>query len=366
MKIGILTFHKAINYGAVLQAWALQYFLKTQGFNCKIIDYHCIPVENNYKPFSFLTLKKQPPLDVAARVLSGLRHFQHIRRRTQKFNAFINENFSLVSMLDISTLNAIIVGSDQIWNPSLTGGTLDDTFLLINKEFSHCAKLSYAASSETSFISGPQHLLKLTTALEDFDWISVREKSLAELLSQKATISVCTTVDPTLLLDANDYEPIIVFPRIKHPYIFVYQVNYNNSAMAIAHKKAEELGCDIIYLNSRFSFRRKEKNICCDVGPKEFLGLIKNAAYVITTSFHGLVFSMLFKKQFIVPRIEHMGRQINLLKLLNLQDRIIENVADETEAIGSDINYNDIDYLEMERIKNESIKFIQRINGLSK
>lgn len=334
-QIGILTFHRAVNYGAVIQTWALYKFLTIHNFNVNIIDYHCKSIENTYEVFSFRKLKSLPYKGKLKYFASQLLNAFNIYRRRIKFKKFLASEIPVINLDNIECIDSYIVGSDQVWNPVLTGG-LDEMFLLNSPVLSNKKRIAYAASSEPSCLK-ESDIITLGTALAQFNAVSVREKSLRNLFSTSLNIKVCT--DPTFLLQQNDYEEITENRLIAEPYLFVFQVVKSKETMKIAKELASKYDLKIRYLNSRFDIFASTSNVRYNIGPKEFLSLIKYASYVVTTSFHGTALSIIFKKQFVFVNTGKANRQLNLLEDLNLSDRIVWNKIPENL---NDINYDHI------------------------
>lgn len=339
MRIGILTFHNAVNYGAVLQCWALYKRLSLLNHEVFIIDYFSHFIKEQYSVFSWNCLKRKTLKGKVTycgiHILRGMK----IYNRNIKFDLFSKKEFTYIKTDEInSNLNAVITGSDQVWNTLLTGG-YDNMYFLEFPIDSYIRKISFAASSE--FIHFREELsrnVKMRNAISRIHYLSVREEALAEELRHKIGKDIQVVSDPTLLLTAEQYESITAKRLIEEQYIFVFQVVYSSHTMKIAKKIARERRLRIIYVNARYMFFHKEKNIRISIGPSEFLSLIKYSSFVITTSFHGTAFSIIYRKQFYTVKTPCMSRQINLLETLGLSERIIMNI--------SNINNNDIEYLE--------------------
>lgn len=338
-KIGILTFHRAINYGAVLQAWALFKRIKDELYEVSIIDYRPNSIELTYKPFSFKKLFENNSLkSQLLYLLDRIFKYRMICVRNQAFINFRNENLKIEGINKIQDFDVLISGSDQVWNPNLTKG-LDKFYYLNIPAKEGVKKISYGASSELAYF---EELIKkqkafLVKNLNSFNAISVREVALSDALSKHIEKKIDVVLDPTLLLSAEDYEEIISKPLEKNPYILVYQVVDKGETMKIAKKIAKERKLKIIFLNSKYRFYKRTTNLKGSIGPSEFLSLFKNASYIVTTSFHGTIFSIIFKKNFYTVVGNHSTRQTNLLNQLNLSSRILTNIDDLGET--TDIEY---------------------------
>jgi hypothetical protein len=329
-KIGILTFHRAVNYGAVLQTWALFKRIKDAGPEVSIIDYRPNSIELTYKPFSFIKLfeNKSPKAQVLY-LLDHIFKYRMICIRNQAFANFRNENLKIDGIDKIKDFDVLISGSDQVWNPNLTKG-LDKFYYLNIPAKEGVKKISYGASSELAYFKEliTNHKDFLVKNLNSFNAISVREPALSDVLSKYIKKNIDVVLDPTLLLNAEDYEEIITMPLEKEPYVLVYQVVDKKETMRIARKISNERKLKIIFLNSRYRFYKRTTNLKGSIGPSEFLSLFKNASYIVTTSFHGTIFSIIFKKNFYTVVGKHSSRQTNLLNQLNLSSRILTKITD--------------------------------------
>lgn len=334
MKVGIITFHRAINYGAVLQCWALQKFIRNIGHKSYVLDYRCSYLENQYKTFDLQALKCGGLKHSTAYILSRIRHFHNISKRNEAFRSFQEKHLSLLNIDKVKFLDAIIAGSDQIWNPKLTGG-LDDFYLLQNEAFADIKKIAYAVSGEIKCFER-RDVDSIKSILGSFSSLSFREKALSKLFFNEKSDEISICVDPTMLLAESDYAEIEAGRLIGDEYLFLYQVVPSNDAVVYAKKFAKSKNLRFVYLNSKFDFFSSENNVGCDVGPSEFLSLIKHASFVVTTSFHGLVFSIIYKRQFAFFKSGKTERQENLLKMVSLESRIIN----DSQVLNEQIDYN--------------------------
>lgn len=326
MKIGIITFHRAENFGAVLQAYALQRYLEGIGYDVRIIDYHCPNIEAMYHIWnpSILFLRKNVYLSLKA-YCARFSHLRDRRERKDKFRAFRNEHLHISPITVIDSFDAIITGSDQVWNLHLTGG-FDKTYFLSTIGNNVVKKISYAASSDRD----PDDLLlknkeAVTRALNDFSAISVREERFKDDICRfiDKPISVCC--DPTFLIGVNEYDCLEIKPQEKD-YVLVYHMNESRVASAAADLLACELNCQIIEIHG--SYPKGIKNDGrhkVNLGPSEILGYIRNAKHIITTSFHGISLSIIHEKSFWLVDKGDNNRQKNLLSCLGLNDRLISD-----------------------------------------
>lgn len=331
MKVGVITFHSANNYGATLQTWALQKVLKNLGCDAGVIHYHPDVIDRLYDPM----LMKKGINRLLKRLSLSIFNRQSLKRY-DKFQRFLDNNLQLLG--DFRTyeelkkaklgLDAYITGSDQVWNPTHIGGYNPAYFL----EFAEPGKkkLSYAASIGSDTIH-PKYREDMRRALSSFTGISVREASIQEAVQELSDQPVHVVLDPTLLLAKEDYEDIKVKKEKKEPYILVYSIEKNSQVNALANKISVSLGMPIIQRRPLPGLiNEQEPFYTADAG--EFVGLIEAADYVVTNSFHGTVFSILYGKPFVSMLHSDTGsRTLDLLTELGLQSHILYDIKDFTD-----------------------------------
>lgn len=322
MKIGIVTLFNVPNYGAILQAYALAAYLKKQG--------HDILLFNVESP------KKNPFIYKLKRLIK-LRFIDQFQR---KYYPTITSNLE-------EKVDLYMVGSDQVWNPEITKTVYDKYFLSFAL---HGKKVAYAASFGTQEWEF-EHLSKqVSNLLRDFSHITVREEQGKALLQQNFHIRSKSVLDPCFLLEAKDYLFEKKMPLSSYPLLVSYKLCYDRMFSLRMSNLSRKLGCRKKELRSRYiSFLPdcKELNInYCRV--EEWIYWIASSRYVVTDSFHGLVFSLLFRKQFVLfPSIPKRSSRIdNLLEKLNLSSRKV-NSFKEAEILFKEapIAYSQIDEL---------------------
>ena len=326
MNIGILTFHCAYNYGAVLQCYALQKHLESLGFNVTIINYTPFYLASKRPKVNLRTFVNRHPILSLNRYISFTSKLQ---RQFDKFLEFSDlhlnlskkcKNYDQLSSV-ISSLDTIIIGSDQVWSETFNGK--DSVWYGQFPNFKGRV-ITYAASAGdvNKFKTNIPEVLE---AIKRFDSISVREVDLQNTLSEYGVNDAVTVVDPTLLLDMKSWSVFFDKPIESEKYILVYQgrdddalMNYAKSLGTIHHCKV--ISCDF-YANSF-----QDGISQCVAGPKEFLNLVHNAFCVITSSFHGTALSILLETRFFAFFKGDGGdiRAKALLESLNLCNRIID------------------------------------------
>ena len=342
MKIGILTFHSAINYGAVLQAYGLQEYLKSLGHEVYIIDYRPQYLKDPYQLFQWkFKVEDSFMSNLKSLIRESLVMPIRIVRKS-KFQQFINQYLNIYSWKDnLNVFDAFIFGSDQIWNPKITKG-LDDIFLGKFKEAKGKKLIAYAASVGAVQNLSQNEFEKLTFYLNGFNRIGLREKTLYEKIS-KVNCNVFITIDPVLLAGKDIFQKIAVDVKNERPYLLLFTLGRDEYAVKEAYKIAEQKSLDVIeIISSKESLYNR--NIKQMLSPTEFLGYVKMAAYVVTSSFHGTVFSILFHKNFNVIGSDkiHGERIIQLLNSIGLLNRF--KMYNESEILDvAEVKYDECD-----------------------
>ena len=344
MKIGIITFQRAHNLGAQFQMYALYSFLRLQGHDVAILDYYCPMIEDGYIK-EFPTWKRYVSKNIyagLARLCSEIvGHFYYQKKKRMAFECFLNDFFVLTERFDAPNnlptgFDVLITGSDQVWNYKLTGGRKEPYFLDNNREGRFPSKrIAYAPSIERSqfdsFVSDKEYINGI---LSKFDWVSVREKSLAELLKSTIDIKADTVIDPTFLLSREDYLKIAIRPQVSN-FLCLYRVTQNKNLYKTAKKIAKERGLKIIYAHSSGITTDKAGAY----GPREMLGLLCYADVIVTSSFHGTAFSIINRKDFYSVYDVPSVRVQDLLAELHLSERMITATTPYTSF--SSITYDE-------------------------
>ncbi|MEL7568243.1 MAG: polysaccharide pyruvyl transferase family protein [Dehalobacterium sp.] len=375
MKIGILTFHYAINYGAVLQTYATQKWLLKQGIESDIINYVPIEQESKYHPDiikkNYLVNFKFNPLRSIARLVKyKLLTERDYVEKTNKFNIFIENNLKMTHIIkckeELSYLNndgydGFICGSDQIWNPEITK-EFDKTYFcdFVNESIK---RIAYAASAgDTSILSQAEYKKDFFRLIKNFNFIGVRERSLADFIVDESDMNAIVTLDPTLLLEKDDYEEVTAsLQHIDKNYVLIYQLARTTKAKEIAAQIAKERNLEIIELCGMLYNKPHSKDIICNAGPSEMLGFIRDASYVVTNSFHGTTLSIIYQKDFsTILSKKRNSRIIDLLESLKLSNRIVRE--DTKDIVTNSINYT-IHLEFLEGMKKQSYEFLKKSIG---
>ena len=308
-KIGIITVQKAPeNYGACLQCYALWKFIKDQGYECELIDL--------VRPWSpdYLVSKrfkeKQPQAkkSLYKKIIKCLIGSKPIIKKVpaendsfQAFNAQMDYSrtyYSVDSLYDNPPVyDVYIAGSDQIWNPLMP--FINEPYFLTFAPKGK-KKISYASSFAVKEI--PEGLWNdYSDWLTDYDAISVRERSGVDIVKNFFGRDATIVADPTMLLARKEWENLLVPPKSQEKFLFVYTLQYNQQIVDKAISFAEDKGLVVyVIVSSTTGVKPEQKrgvHFITTAGPKEWLGFIYSAEYVITDSFHGSVFSFLFSKK---------------------------------------------------------------------
>lgn len=361
MKIAIITFHRALNYGAVLQAFALQKKLEDMGHKAVILDH------NNKKIASINSVLRIGDNKNIIHIIKELVNapFRLIRKR--KFEDFVSGKLKIypIEEYTLSDINdnfdIFITGSDQVWNPYLTDH--DDAYFL---DFVNLPekKVSYAASIGIKCFSDDDRI-KVGKMLQSFAKISVREQSAKDLLQNIVNIPIKVVVDPTLLVDRTVYADWIEKDN-KGKYIFVYSLNSEVNLMTSVFELAEKENLKILYIcNELYDIKKhinKRIHHVLNPSPERFISLLANAEYVATNSFHGTVFSIIFHKQFLCETDygkSKNGRVIDLLRECGLSERIVGDYA---------LWQKNIEWCEVDRklkcLQSSSVAYIKELTGM--
>lgn len=368
-KIGILTYHFTNNYGGLLQAYSLKTFLKNIGYKVDFINYVPKHVEQGDKYiniFNLKNLKKNIKIFYMKVINFYLNNFLD-KKFLLKFDNFRKKKLGINSnkinnskdLKNISTKYKILIaGSDQIWNTSEQFG-LDKNYFL---DFStNTINISYAASFGKNQIEKKYHH-EVKNLIKNFNKISVREKSGSNILKKLTTNKVTLTPDPTFLI--NNFDSLLPKNKFfKDDYIFCYNLRSDYLARKLSLFLSKKYNLPIL---SPFNINRRWPQIGKTVypGPEEWLSLMKNSKFIVTNTFHGVVFSILFKKKFIATELpknkKHYGDRVRfLLKELDLDDRLLKiyNPKKINKLLKNNINWNKVK-LKTNKLKEKGTNFL--------
>lgn len=359
MKIGILTFHRALNYGAVLQCFALYKTLSMKGFDVEVIDYRPESIEKYRMAFSQQAFKNIKGIISRLRYIFSCLLLVCSKRKTRKkFDAFLIDNMKYSKVVKNATeipsyYDVIFFGSDQIWNPELLNGF--DPVYYGQFPKGKTKFITYAASIGRLGVITESSSRLFEEFIRKYDKISVRENALGKFLHEKYAINSETVCDPSLLLEKESYEKIAKKTNEQN-YLLIFEQFRNPDAYSLAKRIAKQIGASVITISAETNPLRYSPCKCIsEVSPAEFLGYIKYAKCIITSSFHVTSFSIIMQKDFYTTmRANNNDRVETILGIAGLSERLIDAKGD--------IKFSSIDYSgvksRLDSYKENSLKFI--------
>ncbi len=343
-KAGIITFHASHNYGSVLQTYALQTKINELGFECEIINFRTNRQKDIYSLFT-----KRKGLRYILKNAAHMVFYRDLRKKHDRFENFIinNLNISLQKyenfeqiMQDPPLYDFYISGSDQIWNP--IPADFDWAYYL---PFVRTGKrIAYAPSfGPIGKIEDINIKRYVGDYIKNYDYISVREEHSKKIADSLANCNAKIVLDPTLLLNNMHWQTLTKDSTNLYPeYILFYTLFADREMIEIVSEISKKLQLPVIITNltNQYDFFAPFKKQL-NTGPNEFLSLIRKANLVCTSSFHGTIFSIIFKRPFLAIRGIRDKRISSLLKLTKLENRTIDLAnAKEKINIAYEIDYS--------------------------
>lgn len=356
MKIGILTMPLHINYGGILQAYALKIVLERMGHEVCVINE---PYHRERLPFKkfWLTYLKRVVKKMLFRKNVHLFLEEYENRIypivSQHITPFVKHYFKTIDVEDVVSANnchqfdALVVGSDQIWRP-LYYPKIEYAFFSFAEDW-NVKRISYAASFGSDIweysVNQTEECARLASK---FDAISVREDSGVMLCKKYLGTNAIHVLDPTMLLLNQDYDELIKTPEIKHSTkgtLVTYILDETDDIRQIVKRVAKISGYKIVHANSKFEDREAELSERIQPSIEQWLTTIKEADFVIADSFHACVFSIIYKRNFIVVRNKTRGatRIESLLNMFHLENRIVDGDVSLETVLNSPIDYESVD-----------------------
>lgn len=336
MKIGILTFYRPINYGAVLQACATSNIvLQKIGMEGELIDYRLPRIEIYRKPFCLSRISRYN--GISAKLINSIKDIIKIPirgRQNSLFDDFINKylNTSKRTYYSYEELveycqgyDAYLVGSDLVWSPLMTDGLDPAYFLSFVDNRSNKKRIAYAPSIGSTNLTDEQRAF-FAEHLQYLDCISVREQTSAYLLQEMTEKRIEVVLDPTLLTVKSDWEAYYnQAPIFPNNYIFAFTLEESPIVTNAVNELARQYDCEIVASGTKKPYKAKKVTyLRHSYGPSDFLNIVKNARSIVTNSYHGCAFSLIFHKDFYcIPHSTRGVRMIDLMNSLNLTDRIV-------------------------------------------
>lgn len=365
-KYGIISlniYEKDNNWGSILQSYALQTALLKIGYSADIINIcpKCInPLEAKYP------IVRAFPFRIGTFVYSfrnSVLNFKTYIERDKKFKQFIKKYYKSTQKYNeknfpIKEYDGFIIGSDIVWNIDFTNG-FDDLYFCNLPEMKKLNNISYAPSLCDRLLTEEEEKT-FENRLKNFNHISIREKSLVEYVSKFTNKMVENVVDPTLLLDEEDYSKFLLDRIIKDDYVLVYTVPTDKGLVDFALDYAKKTRKKVVTIEC-LTIQKKNKECISfnNAGIEEWLTLIKYADHIFTNSFHACIFSLLFKKQFhTVFRDPGKTKIADLCDSLNIKN-YSEKKQDYLFDMKSNINYDEI-YKKLSSMKKKSIDYLNK------
>lgn len=355
-KVGIITYHHYYNYGTVLQAYALQKAIDgIEGYDSEIIDYRVSEEKKLSKwQLILLRIKRLPVYVLEWKRVRALKKYAGVfSAKKLKFDQFFKEDliqndktFLSYEELNHANLNydVLVTGSDQTWSPKI--GFFPAYFLDFGSK--KALRIAYAPSIGVAELSDEESNF-LNLHLQPYEAISCREKLGTEILNNVVKgKKIVNVLDPTFLLKKDDWNKMAVTPNIKGDYILCYFIGHKTYYRDIAMQLSSDLGIPLYFIPVSWQDVGKGYNLVEDAGPREFLGLIRDARLVLTDSFHGTALSINYKKSFYSftkieggKRASDNSRLYDILSKFHLEDRLYDQPGT--------IHFSDIDYTEADK-----------------
>lgn len=350
-KVGLITYHHYYNYGTVLQAYALQKAIELAGnYSSEIIDYRASE-EKKLTKLQLLGIRIKRIavyLKEWRRIWRLKRYGGILKEKNAKFDEFFNNELKVGAdvyhrYFDLENnpplYDVYVTGSDQTWSPKI--GLIPAMFLQFVPKGKK--RIAYAPSIGVSKLTREEKT-QMDSWIQGYSSVSCREKGgvilLQSFLKDK---TVQLVVDPTLLLSSEDWNEIARNPHIETPYILCYFIGHRNYYREYARHLSIHMKMPLLFIPVSWVDLIKDNDFVRDAGPKEFLGLIKNASLVLTDSFHGTIFSINYHKDFYSflkveggSKAMDNSRITDILTRFNLNDRLIDE--------GFSLTYSPIDY----------------------
>lgn len=347
-KVGVITQHRVVNYGSVLQTYALQEKIKELGYDCQIIDYY----PQRFTPLGMLSriknkgenFRKSLLIRTSARIIilpsyvirfsmffDFLHRYIHMTPKTYKAREELEcERFDY---------DVYCTGSDQVWNYGWNERIEYPYFLSFAPE--NARKIAYAASFGRSYLY-PVEIPETKRLLERYQQISLRESSGVDIVNKLGIPNSTHVLDPTLLLTGDEWRQLSSDKYKNEEYILIYNLNRNPRIDAYARNLSIQTGLPVRYLSYQLHEFYKYGKMFCNPPVEDFLALIDGASYVITDSFHATAFSLNFNKEFVIVYPENYSTRLqSILELLSLTPRVANDENDMT-TVESKINYTKV------------------------
>lgn len=358
--VGIVSYNincNFTNYGSALQSWALSESIKKLGYTPVLIDY-CPDILKDKDPLN--PMKNMWDTDEEARRQCEL-SLPAIRINYEKFERFYTERFNRTrkkyfshnfnDVVKDEGIDAFVCGSDTIFCVDEFG--IDDGYYANYACMKEGHTISYAASFGDSHFT-PETYALLNDRLHNFKAIGIRESGMLPYIREKVGVRVEKVLDPTLLLNVEDFKRIEA-PRLENErYVLLYARRYNKAMFDYADQKARELGCKVIDISLRATNADRHR-MFYEAGVEEFLSLVHHAEFVITNSFHGMIVAVHYCKPFFIFSREQCDTKIDeVLDLFGIPER---KMITGEESVVTEINYQSV-HANIRQLRSESLNYL--------
>lgn len=368
-KVGIITFHASHNCGSMMQAYALQKTLKKMNVDNEIIDFQSFGQKDMY---AVVHTKKE--WKSFAKNMLTLPYRKKIKLQWESYEQYKNKIFDLSDKQYSTTseltetnnlYSSFISGADQIWN--ITIRDYDDAYFL-SFVTDNRKKNSYAPSFGAKRIEEyADNKQKYINFLNSYNNLSIRENNGKKWIKELTGRDAKLVLDPTLLLQEDDYLEAMEDIAIDKNYIFYYSPKYNKKIDVLVKRIAKKYNKKVIVWNATEYYVKQERRngfvLPEKINPGVYLYLIKHADLIITTSFHGSIFSTIYRKKFWTIKNGDMfnndDRVITLLKQIGFEDKLIDLEFDNNKDYFEEINYTNYER-KLDELKKESINYLKK------
>ena len=361
-KLGIISYNiygNFTNYGSALQSWALSKAIEKCGSTSVLVDY-CPTIhldKNILNPLEKMWDQDEESIRNTTLTLPAIEenYYKFEEFFTNRFNRTTTKyNYQNFEEITQEELDGFICGSDTIFCIDESKGFDDGYFA--NYPIMKNHSVSYAASFGDTKISEDE-FIELNKNLKNFKALGLRENRMVSYVSDHTDVPVQKTIDPTLLLNPDEYAEITSDRMIEEKYLLLYTRRYNAKMQRYAEEMARKNGWKIVEISLRATNAEKGHIMMYKAGVEEFLSLVKNAEYVVTNSFHGLMFSVQFKKQFAIFSRETGDSKIaEALELFGLKDHLLTDYQDNI------LNVDDYDtvHARIAEARESSMEFLKK------
>lgn len=362
-KIGIITFHNSYNCGSMLESYAIYKRMQQIDDKVEIVDFSSEGQRELYSVFN----KNNSVKNILKNILIFPKR-NKIKNNNLKYEEFKQKYFKLSKKytnnnIDESPYSVVVAGSDQIWN--ITISDFDEAYFL--NWVNNAKKVAYAPSfGSKNIIKYSNEPEKYADLLNDFDALSIREKNGKKWIKDLIDKDVDVLIDPTLIFGQNEYDKLLDDSCTPNEdYIFFYCPGFSRDLCRFVKKVSKKYNLPVICWSTKsyctkliftYGFKLPKYE-----SPSVYLSLIKNAKLVFTTSFHGTIFSTIYKKEFYTLKNGGMygddDRVITLLEQLNMEDRLLVPNFDSTFDYFNELDYSVYDkkIIELQKKANKYI-----------